>query len=318
MISDSVTSLRATFERESVRTPNTFIVGAPKCATTSMSQALATHPSVFMSSVKEPHRFGADLPELRIRTLMAARAYVELFRPASDEIVVAEGSVWTLRSAFAAAEIKDFEPGARIIIMLRDPVAVLASLHGELCRAGVEDILDLRAALDAEGDRRAGRRIPAGVERDGQLLYSEAISFADQVQRFVDAFGRRALHVVIFDDIVSDPTLVMAEVQRFLGLERRDDVRLVRSNHGRVVKMATLQRFARQQSRTRSVARRLVPAGARPRIARSVVDSIERVSLSTIPRPAMPADLERELRGHYRKDIERLGAVIDRDLSGWM
>ena len=248
---------------------------------------------------------------------MPTADYIELFRGATDEIAVAEASVWTMRSSSAADEIKAFEPDARILVMLRDPVEMLASLHGELCRAGVEDILDLRAALEAEPDRRAGRRLPTGVDRHGQLLYSEAVAFPDQVQRFVDTFGVRAVHVVIFDDIRSDPATVMVDVQGFLGLDPRDDVRLVGTNAGRVVKWARLQRFARQQGIARMVSRRLVPPGARPRIARTVVNTIERVNLSTTTRPAIPADLEADLRERFRSDIERLETLIQHDLSSW-
>lgn len=316
-MSDPVADLRTEFSSAGVRSPTAFIVGAPKCATTSMAEALSRHPSVFMSPVKEPHRFGQDLPEMRVRTLMSSSEYVELFRGATDQPVLAEASVWTMRSASAAREIRAFEPNARIIIMLRDPVDLLASLHGELCRAGVEDILDLRAALDAESDRRAGRRIPAGVERHGQLLYSEAVAFPEQVERFIDGFGRSAVHVVLYDEVRADPSSVMTGLQRFLGIQERPELRLARSNVGRVVRSARLQRFARQAGGVRRVTRRLVPAGARPRLARRVVDTIERVNLDPSARPALPSDLEGELRERYRDSVEQLATILQLDLSAW-
>ena len=194
---------------------------------------------------------------------------------------------------------------------------MLASLHGELCRAGVEDILDLRAALEAEPDRRAGRRIPRGVERHGQLEYSHAVAFPEQVQRFVDAFGRPSVHVVLLDDIRADATTVTTEVQRFLGLEPREDLPLVWANAGRAVKIARVQRFARQPGRARALTRRLVPAGMRPRVARTVVRTVERVNLTPSTRPAVPADLDAELRERYRAQVERLATIIGRDLSSW-
>lgn len=309
--------LRAAFEAAGVRRPNTFIVGAPKCATTAMAQALGRHPSVFMSPIKEPHRFGADLPELRVRELIPDSEYVDLFRGARAEIAIAEASVWTMRSSLAAAEIKAFEPDARIIIMLRDPVDMLASLHGELCRAGVEDIRDLRAALEAESDRRAGRGLPSGIARTGQLLYSEAVDFPDQVERFFDVFGREAVHVVLVEDVRANPPSVMTAVQRFVGVDVRDDVRLESSNAGRVIRAARLQRFARQPGSLRSATRRLVPAGMRPRIARRVVDAIERFNLTSEARPATPDDLAAELRDRYRGTVDRLEVVLGRDLACW-
>ncbi|MEE9518630.1 MAG: sulfotransferase, partial [bacterium] len=41
--------------------PNFFIVGAPKCGTTSMTEYLKQHPDIFIPEEKEPHYFGSDL-----------------------------------------------------------------------------------------------------------------------------------------------------------------------------------------------------------------------------------------------------------------
>ena len=43
------------------RTPDLFIVGAPKSGTTSLYEYLKGHPDVFMSVVKEPCYFSRDL-----------------------------------------------------------------------------------------------------------------------------------------------------------------------------------------------------------------------------------------------------------------
>ena len=41
--------------------PNFFIIGAPKCGTTSLAAWLAEHPAIYMSQIKEPHYFSSDL-----------------------------------------------------------------------------------------------------------------------------------------------------------------------------------------------------------------------------------------------------------------
>ncbi len=37
--------------------PNLYIVGAPKCGTTSVAEYLRKHPQVFIPEMKEPHFF---------------------------------------------------------------------------------------------------------------------------------------------------------------------------------------------------------------------------------------------------------------------
>lgn len=41
-----------------MRTPDIFLVGAPKCGTSAMYEALRQHPDIFMPERKEPHYFG--------------------------------------------------------------------------------------------------------------------------------------------------------------------------------------------------------------------------------------------------------------------
>ena len=44
-----------------MRTPNFFLVGAPKSGTTALYRYLRAHPEVWMPQIKEPHYFAPDL-----------------------------------------------------------------------------------------------------------------------------------------------------------------------------------------------------------------------------------------------------------------
>src|SRR5262245_27125154 len=123
------------------RQPDVFIVGAPRCGTTAMWQYLGDHPDVYMSPRKEPWFFCRDLrfSDPIPRTL---DAYLANFAEAREQARVGEASAWYLYSREAATAIKAFSPAARIIVMLRDPVAVMHSLHDLHVYAGTEDIAD--------------------------------------------------------------------------------------------------------------------------------------------------------------------------------
>src|SRR5690242_3134640 len=128
-----------------VKRPDLFIVGAFKAGTTSMYEYLRAHPQVFMSVPKEPTYFGADL-SARYRR-MSEDEYLGLFRDARPDQRVGEATPWYLYSTSAAAEIKAFEPAARIVIMLRNPVDVMFSQHSQLLFNQREDLADFGAAL---------------------------------------------------------------------------------------------------------------------------------------------------------------------------
>jgi hypothetical protein len=113
-----------------VRKPDFFIVGAPRSGTSSMMNYLEEHPDIFMARPPgdEPHFFGTDLSAPW--SIADERSYLSLFDDAKDEIRAGEKSVSYLYSKRAAVEIKEFQPSAKIIIMLRNPVDVIYSIHG--------------------------------------------------------------------------------------------------------------------------------------------------------------------------------------------
>lgn len=136
--------------------PNFFIVGIPKTGTTALWLYLSGHPDVYMPIVKEPHHFGSDVRSGL--TLQRRDTYLGLFAAAGDARAIGEASVWYLLSKDAAAEIAAFEPRARIIAMVREPVSQIRSLDNHQMALGIEDVTDLARAIVAGTDRFRGRR----------------------------------------------------------------------------------------------------------------------------------------------------------------
>ena len=88
--------------------PNLFIVGAPKCGTTSMFSYLQQHPDIFMSNNKEPHYFGSDLTRIGNLYNFTENEYLKLFLNANNEKIIGEASTHYLYSKTAPKEIKSF------------------------------------------------------------------------------------------------------------------------------------------------------------------------------------------------------------------
>jgi hypothetical protein len=117
--------------------PNLFVIGAPTCGTSSLLHYLATHPKVFVSKVKEPHFFNSDSKH---RYFYSIESYLKLFEKATPlHKYRCEGSVWYLYSKSAIDEILKFDPDAKFIIMLRNPVFMYFSIHQELYFGGAEN-----------------------------------------------------------------------------------------------------------------------------------------------------------------------------------
>ena len=111
-----------------MKKPNFFIIGAPKCGTTSLANWLAEHPRVFFSDTKEPHFFCTD-GYTGVKTL---KQYEKLFEDAKPHhLAVGEGSTHYLFSKVAVPNILVYNPDARFIVCLRNPVDMAPSLHSE-------------------------------------------------------------------------------------------------------------------------------------------------------------------------------------------
>ena len=108
--------------------PNFFIVGAPKAGTTSLYAYLSMHPEVFMpSTIKEPDYFShkailAQNLYYNTTHVTNLEEYLDLFSLANGEKAIGEASVSYLYYQEAARNLYDFNPEARIIIILREPV----------------------------------------------------------------------------------------------------------------------------------------------------------------------------------------------------
>ncbi|HSN88621.1 MAG TPA: sulfotransferase, partial [Thermoanaerobaculia bacterium] len=74
-----------------MRKPNFFIVGAPRCGTTSMYAYLRQHPEIYVSPHKETHFFGSDLSPLP-GAVREEELYLELFAGAGDRPRLGEAS----------------------------------------------------------------------------------------------------------------------------------------------------------------------------------------------------------------------------------
>jgi len=287
--------------------PNFFIVGAPKCATTALATYLGRHPEIGLVR-KEVHFFGSDL-EFR-RRLPTLEEYLDMARPLAQLTAVGDASVYYLFSKAAAREIKAFCPEARIIIMLRNPVDVMHSLHAQLLSNADEDLEDFAQALAAEPDRAAGRRIPRSTHPVHALRYRAIASFSTQVARYLDVFTPERTLILLYEDIVRDAPAVFRQTLEFLGVNPGFSTTFERINEAKRLRFRMARRIQKRIPRSlwTSVPRPLWSAMSR--LYRGLV-------YAPVARTPMCPALRMALLEEFRAEIDRLGSLIGRDLSHW-
>ena len=296
-----------------VRRPNFFLVGAPKCGTTALHVYLGCHPDVFMGTAKENNHFATDLlpPDDRFRS---RKAFLALFRGARDERAIGDSSVFHLFSRDAARNIREFEPRARILVLLRDPVDWLASYHAQMLYNGDETLCDLEQALAAETQRRSGRGLPGNLRFAERLYYSEIGRFAEQVRRYFDTFGRESVHVAIHDDLVRDPAHAYRATLDFLGIRSDFQPAFLRVNPNKELRSPGANEWLRRPPGwAANWVPRVVPRPVRVAASRA----LRRINTRTRPRRALPPELRGRLAAQLRPEVDALCRLLDRELSGW-
>jgi hypothetical protein len=271
--------------------PNFVLVGAPRCGTTSISTYLSQHPDVHIAPQKEvhffDHRFDRGLDWYRAQ-----------FDRASDERVVGEASPNYMFSEEAMQRMAGLLPDAKLIVMLREPVARAYSAYwfNEVLRP---DRLSFEEAIEAENQ-------PGFVpkyRRSGLLGGSTYLPGLERITRF---YPRSALIVLLLEDLKKQPDETFASLCRFLEI---DDT----------VKPSTLGRSVNQTHRLRSL--RLYYTMARLKAWRRLpfrlgykIDEWNQVPFEYPP--IDPATRER-LRAHFADHNAALARWLGRDLSTW-
>jgi hypothetical protein len=292
--------------------PDFFHVGVFKGGSTALYEALRRHPQIFMPFHKEPLYFGDDLTRRYGR--ISLDDYLRLFRDARSGQRIGEASTWYLYSTSAAREIKEFSPNAQILVLLRNPVDVMYAQHNQLIFNAMEPITDFAEALDAEVDRRAGKRLPPWPINVENLFYRHSVKFAEQLERYFEVFGRDQVHVMVFDDLTRDGAGVIRGVLEFLGVDASLAARLPTANENRRVKSPRLQRLI-------FMPRLLMPLAPMlrrfPRV-RALRTRLLNMNSEARPRAPMDPALRQRLLDEQAPEIERLGRLIGRDLSAWI
>jgi hypothetical protein len=289
------------------RKPNLFLIGAMKAGTRYLRKLLKGHPDIFMCEPEEPSYFvdpqhlKGIYPEIWRRGLWRSEErYLELFRPADDASILGEASTSYTKLPLApevADRIAAFNPDARFIYLLRDPVERAISHYWHMVQRHTER-----------------RPIADALRSDVQFV---AFShYVMQLSPYLKRFGRDRIAVVIHERLIADPGGVMRSLYEWLKVDPAaadPSGFAVPENVGpEVVSMAGwggLPRRLRQAPLLRGAIDRLPPAVGR---------TLQRVASREVCRRA--ADLTEAvayLRSQQLRQTEELAFFLGCSLPEW-
>lgn len=270
-----------------------------------MANWLSQHPQVYFSKVKEPHYFSRDL-----RLPVRVRDYSELFASASsNHIAIGEGSTEYIYSDHAIQEINELYPAAKFIAMIRNPADLIWSWHHQVLFSGWHSERSFERAWRASFHPGSLEKLHGNRYEPLLLNYAYVGSLGARLQLINRTIPSDRLHIIIMDDLRSDPREVWTEVCRFLNVDTDMRIDHAPRHVGIAPRLLCLSAAIRMGNRLRS----------RLKIKRKygVLNLLNRLNKSRSSRDIMDVGVRRQVLEYFEADIRIIERIMNRDLTNW-
>ncbi len=272
-----------------MRAADFIIIGAMKCATSTLHEQLARQPGLFMSTPKEPNFFSDDPVWNR-----GTSWYAQLFQAAPPEFLCGESSTHYTKLPTYPQVIDRIErtlpATTKFIYIMRHPVERLVSQY-----------------IHEWTQRVIAVPIDSALGRHPELIaYSR---YAMQIEPWLDRFGTQRVLPVFYERLTRHPQLEIERIGRFLGCRYslRWDEHLKEQNvSAQRMRASWLRDAVVNLPGCRALRRALVPTTLRDRIK----------SLWTMRnRPELSATSLAHLHGIFDDDLSRLNEWLGTSLT---
>jgi hypothetical protein len=274
--------------------PNLIVIGAMKCATTSLHYYLSCHPQVSMSREKELDFF------IERRNWGRGLGWYESHFTSPTPVRGESSPNYTNypTNAGVAARMHSVVPGARLVYILRDPVERIVSHYVHKYADGGED-RDFAAALENLEDN-------AYVQRS---LYHM------QLEQFLNYYGAASILILTSEELAARRAATMSRVFGFLGVDASFSSRRFESVRHQSAKKR------RKGARGERLAAALVGRGPLSRLRPDLRWHFERAIhypfSRPFARPLLDENTRRRLTERLMPDVEKLRAFAGRDFAEW-
>ncbi len=296
----------------SISKPNLFIIGAPKCGTTTLFDYLGRYPEVGTGNLKEPHFFCDDLAA--IQAIKSTEEYLKNFPTKFAGRYLLDASTNYIYSSVAIRNILDFNPLAKIIVMVRHPADLVRSLHQHLMYRQIETEPDLSLAWDLGKIEERAPKFIKSHPYPGHLSYKLAGKLGHCLEPILRQLNQDQCGVFFFEDLKEQPDEFFLQLAEFLELPVDSSIKPNLKNPARTYRFAWMNRWFFYPSpglkKIKNVLKRIP-------LAKSLnYQSI--LSRGKAKTDAMPVDLREKIIDFFRNDIQLLAELSGRDLNHWL
>ena len=181
--------------------PEFFLAGAQKCATTWLYQCLKEHPQIFVPRQNITNFFNVNY-------FRGFDWYKSWYQDVSNEKVIFDTSMTYMRDDQVPKRIYDYNPNAKFIFSLRNPIDRAFSHYWHEKKKG-KITFSFEEALFYS-------------DVGNYDLYENWIKggfYHDHIQNFLKFFPKEQMLFVLVDDINNEPENVLEKIYDFAGVD---------------------------------------------------------------------------------------------------
>jgi hypothetical protein len=270
--------------------PNLIVIGAQKCATTSLHRYLSFHPSINMSRQKELNFF----------TTLPVQQSVEWYRSWFDPAAPVRGDTSPSYTNMPAdpgvpSRMHALVPDARLIYLVRDPV---------------------ERALTSYRHRFASRHESRPVEEalsDPREQYIQRSLYHYQLEQFLPFYDISRILVIQQEALLNDRDRTLAAIFAWIGVEPFRSWRFRMQYH----RSARKRRLTEQGVRFSQSALMKAVGGLPDPFSWMIRDTLYLPVSNAVAKPVIDSATRERLRGEFRSDVAQLRRLTGLQFEGW-
>ena len=287
-------------------TPNFFIVGAPKAGTTALHSYLNDHPQVCMSVDKEPNFFShSEIASQNLyydkKNVASIEEYLQLFKCKTAEKAIGEASVSYLYYPDVAKRIFAFNPNAKIIISLREPVSRAFSHYQMDYSQNLVPYTFEEIVKNGPNDNNSGIYFQQ---------YIQLGEYYDQVKRYLETFGKNQVLIFRHEDLILQTEQTVEKIYLFLGIDNLHEFVKIKNQNVTLTGKNIFIKKLYSQKKLRSIINNL--------ISDNIKQKLFKTFFSKDGLPILTSETKQALTIYYSQDIKNLQNLINIDLSSWL
>jgi len=292
--------------------PNFFIIGAQRAGSTTIHNALKAHPEIFMSDIKEPQYFVAQMLLEKVQTnhenrvayenyltkgkYRTPKAYYSLFDKAEGFKIIGESSHYIYRPETASIIHKEC-PNSKILVSVRNPIDRFFSEYQLAKRTGNYSSSFEDYYIENKENIPNKSKLSKGF-------------YADKINHFKSIFGAENVKVIQFDDFKNNPSVALKEILIWLKVDPNISLPIINVQQGGTIRNPFLAFFIKNNGINKILKKLISNTVIRQKMRKSVYEN-------AVKSEKMDYDIWLDLKEYYENEIVSLEGLLNKSLNSW-